>query len=158
MPADHTMQAQGESGYAAMLARFRRQPLRNNPDIPSARGADKNLPPPLPAGRGAAPDLAPALKKTALQLRAAWLAFASGRLPADATGPYAIWRDACRHRHFSPLMCLDVVCHGLSPAEVDARYKMQSGTADRNLRRCLSLFGGDALPGDPPFLRLPDAG
>ena len=145
----------GDAGYDALLARFQRQPVRQSLTAPKetpklkerpSRGVSKSSFDQLPAS---------AANKAAAQLRAVWSLHTAENLGlahhksllAEAEGIdagmnwkeiYTSWRDACRKKFLSPLMCVEVVCLGLE--DTDARYKMRPGTAKANMNLCLDLY------------------
>lgn len=141
MPADQHSQSVADAGYAALLARFERQPVRQVVDIPRERqpvGVRQLAV--IPSRRFSSDMLTAAEKQAALQIRATWQLFTGGIV--EQKGVYEFWRNACRLRFLSPLMCVEVVCLGLTLDDVDTRYKMRTGTALANLHGCLGLFSG----------------
>lgn len=50
------------------------------------------------------------------------------------------WVMHCRQKHFSPLMVLDLIVDGLSLRQIDAKRKLASGTAKKNLINCLEIW------------------
>lgn len=83
-------------------------------------------------------------------LRQVWMAFMAGspgfgpeRAGAtvdhsNARQMFLDWRDGCRAKFISPLMCVEITCLGLQDGDV--RYKMQSGTALANMAACLDIY------------------
>ena len=59
---------------------------------------------------------------------------------AELLARYDEWIEKCKKKHFSPRMVLDMVIEGLSLRQIDKKYKFMSGTASKNLIRCLELW------------------
>jgi len=136
--------ALGDAGYAVLLQRFEKQPVRYVHEIPHERPSSAESPvklPPIPAYSGEA--LSKADKETAQKLRDIWGVFVRDGLspnPVDGQKDFEVWRKACRQNFFSPLMCVEVICRGISINDVDMRYKMQAGTTLLNMHQCLELL------------------
>jgi len=136
--------ALGDAGYAGLLQQFEKQPVRHVHEIPHERSSSAEShvkQAPVPAYSGEAPSKAD--KEKAQKLRDIWALFVLGGLPPDAVdgkGNLEVWRNTCRQKFLSPLMCVEVICHGIRTDEVDARYKMLAGTALMNMHQCLELL------------------
>ncbi len=141
--------AAGSSGYDAMLARFHAQPVGRRlllpaPSDPQPRATRAAQP------RPALPPMPAAGNQAVTQLRKVWMGFMAGspgfgpeRAGAtvdgmDARQTFLDWRDACRAKFLSPLMCVEIACLGLMDG--DARYKMRHGTAQENMAACLDIY------------------
>ncbi len=147
-PASET-QGVTDAGYNAMLARFQQQPVRLLSPMPQEAAKIRRKPfrrPDLP--RPAQSSL-PEANSAAAQLRVMWNQYtvlnnAPGHSISEAAGDwkdvYVGWRDACRQKFLSPLMCIEVVCLGVGIDEADARHKMKPGTAKENLLHCLDIY------------------
>lgn len=138
-----------DEGYAAMLARFNNQPsgrrlLLPAPVDPQSRASRPAQP------RPRLPEMPAASSQAVGHLRQVWMAFMAGspgfgpeRAGAtvdgmDARQVFLDWRDACRAKFLSPLMCVEIACLGMNDG--DARYKMYSGTAQENMAACLDIY------------------
>lgn len=140
-----------DAGYSAMLARFNQQPVRLSPSVPTAPEAATIRRKPFrrpDAARPARTSL-PEASSAAAQLRVMWTQYtvlnnAPGHSISEAAGDwkdvYLAWRDACRQKFLSPLMCIEVVCLGINVDEADARYKMKHGTSKDNALHCLEIY------------------
>lgn len=141
--------AAGAAAYDALLARFNAQPVGRRlllaaPTDPQQRTKRPAHPrpvlPPMPA----------AGSRAVAQLREVWMGFMAGspgfgpeRAGAtvdgmDARHTFLAWRDACRAKFLSPLMCVEIACLGMNDG--DARYKMRHGTAQKNMAACLDIY------------------
>lgn len=155
MSSGHDATSSGDAGYDSLLARFQRQPVR--PPLTVAKEQPKlKERPSRGTGRTVLDQLpASAAHRAAAQLRAVWSLHTAENLGlahhksllAEAEGidagmnwkeVYLVWRDACRKKFLSPLMCVEVVCLGIEDS--DARYKMRPGTAKENMMMCLDLY------------------
>ena len=132
MHGDRFSMHAGDAGYPAMLARFTRQPRRN--PLPPARTREPlllEMKPAVREKRESRPTLSSAEKEAVQQLQIVWA--------VHSTNPiYLAWRDACRVKHLSPLMCIEVTCLGMGAEECDNSHMMSAGTAQENMHRCLA--------------------
>lgn len=141
--------AAGAPGYDAMLARFHAQPVGRRlllpaPTDPQPRATRPALP------RPSLPEMPAAGNQAVTQLRKVWMGFMAGspgfgpeRAGAtvdgmDARQTFLDWRDACRAKFLSPLMCIEITCLGMNDG--DTRYKMYSGTSQENMVACLDIY------------------
>ena len=125
----------GDAGYPAMLARFVRQPRRNV--LPPARAREPLLLEMKPHARETKQQSRPAFSaaehEAVKQLQIVWA--------IHSTNPiYLAWRDTCRAKHLSPLMCIEVVCLGTGVEDCDSSHMFSAGTSLENMRRCLALM------------------
>ena len=123
----------GDAGYPAMLARFTRQPRRNL--LPPARTREPQLLEMKPHARETKPQnrliLSAAEHEAVKQLQVVWA--------IHSTNPiYLAWRDTCRAKHLSPLMCIEISCLGMGVEDCDTRHLMSAGTAQGNMHRGLA--------------------
>jgi hypothetical protein len=59
---------------------------------------------------------------------------------AAVMASYWEWRDVCRERHASANMAVDIIVFGITLRQCDAKHKMATGTARKNLDKCLNLW------------------
>lgn len=146
--------AAGGAGYDALLARFNAQPvgrrlLLPGPSDPQPRATRAAMSRPAQS-RPHLPPMPAAGNQAVMQLREVWMGFMAGspgfgpeRAGAtvdgmDARQVFLDWRDACRAKFLSPLMCVEIACLGMNDG--DARYKMRHGTAQENMAACLDIY------------------
>lgn len=132
-----------------MLARFNNQPVGRRlllpaPTDPQPRATRAAQP------RPSLPEMPAAGSKAVAQLRQVWMGFMAGspgfgpeRAGAtvdgmDARQTFLDWRDACRAKFLSPLMCVEIACLGMNDGDI--RYKMLNGTAQANMAACLDIY------------------
>ncbi len=153
--------AVGDKGYAALLARFNNQPVGRRLLLPPpgdtpARNARDTKAGTNPVTTRAAPvrpslpEMPAAGSAAVAQLRQVWRGFMAGspgfgpeRAGAtvdgmDARQTFLDWRDACRAKFLSPLMCVEIACLGMNDGDI--RYKMRNGTAQANMAACLDIY------------------
>lgn len=140
-----------DAGYSAMLARFQQQPVRTSSAVPTAPDTAKIRRKPFrrPDTPRSAQTSLPEANSVAARLRVMWTQYtvlnnAPGHSISEAAGDwkdvYLAWRDACRQKFLSPLMCVEVICLGIGMDEADARHKLKPGTAKENLLHCLDIY------------------
>lgn len=59
---------------------------------------------------------------------------------ADMLRKYDAWQLSCKARNLSSHMALDVIVFGETLRAVDAKYHFASGTAKKNLLKCLDVW------------------
>ncbi len=59
----------------------------------------------------------------------------------DQLRRYDAWQIRCKTLHISSHMALDVIVFGEPLRAVDAKYKFATGTAKKNLLKCLDVWG-----------------
>jgi hypothetical protein len=135
MHGDRFSMHAGDAGYPEMLQRFTRQPRRNV--LPPSRKREPlllEMKPALREPRGQSRPMLSAAEQSAVeQLQIIWAIHSTNTI-------YLAWRDTCRARHLSPLMCVEVICLGMGVEDCDNSHMMSAGTAQENMRRCLALM------------------
>ncbi len=59
---------------------------------------------------------------------------------AELVARYDAWHVACKKVYLSPILALEIIVYGLSPAATDKKYKFGHGAALKNLLKCLDKW------------------